>query len=463
MLSVKKELKIFRGTYAEIQEQTTEDMTIYLSWDTQEIFVGNKYGVKTPYIGGNKLTEREIRELFTSLTNEELELLRGQVVTINVNANNAVATADAVSVRLDDLEEDLRDDIVEEILALTAPGGALNEVIYTRTETDARIAQVLLNYYLRSEVDAKFPNVGTGTTFAEDYIALKNVVSSLQSADATFDSIKVLNSGIITEEQLLTYINDEISEGLYTFRTSTGYEILNKTSSSTIRIKHDGYTYRLVSGVWELMPTDFQVIKTVNGKTPTEADNHTITLTADDIQSTVTRIWNSLLPQANGVVNPLGRNTSFTLGDNSVAFGNGSAAQGASSIAIGKDAVTTGEESIQLGTSSGSNTESNSFKVWGHKLLDKTTGKIPQERIIERFFSTTITIEVAEWNIVNEVVKEITGITLDSLIWVTPAEQSYSAYSRSAIRGVAQGNNSITFKCDVVPSEAISINIAWRN
>jgi hypothetical protein len=462
MLSVKKELKIFRGTYAEVQAQTTEDMTIYLSWDTQEIFVGNKFGVKTPYIGGNRLTEREIRELFTSLTNGELELLRAQVVTINVTSNNALSTANAVNTRLDDLEEDLRDDIVEEILALTAPGGALNEVIYTRVETDARIAQVLLNYYLRSEIDAMFPEVPVGTTFAEDYISLKGIVTSLQSADSTFDSVKVLDVNVITENQLLSY-TASIAVGLYTFRTSAGYEFLNKTSSSVIRIKHDGYTYRLVEGEWELVPTDFQVVKTVNGKTPTEVDNHTITLNADDIQSTANRVWNSILPQENGVVNPLGRNQSFSSGNDSVAFGSGSAAEGLRSISIGKDAVVSGTDSIQLGTSEGNNTEDNSLKVWGHKLLDKTTGKIPQDRIIERFYSASVTIETSEWNIVREVIKEIADITLDSLIWVTPAEQSYSAYSRSAIRGVAQANGSITFKCDVVPSEAITINIAWRN
>jgi hypothetical protein len=462
MLSVKKELKIFRGTYEEVLAQTTEDMTIYLSWDTQEIFVGNKYGVKTPYIGGNRLTEREIRTLFTSLTNEELELLRGQVVTINVTANSAVTTANAVNTRLDDLEEELRDDIVEEILALTAPGGALNEVIYTRTETDALIDQLSSTYYRKVDIDAKFPYVGTETTFDEDYTSLKNIVSSLQDADETFDSVKVLDANVITENQLLSYATS-VAVGLYTFRTSAGYEFLNKTSTTAIRIKHDGYIYRLLEGEWELVPTDFQVIKTVNGKTPTAEDNHAITLNADDIQSTATRVWNSVLPQQNGVVNPLGRNQSFSSGDDSVAFGSGSVAEGLRSVSIGKDAITSGTDSIQLGTSEGTNTESNSLKVWGHKLLDKTSGKIPQDRIIERFYSASVTIETSEWNIVREAVKEITDITLDSLIWVTPAEQSYSAYSRSAIRGVAQADGSITFKCDVIPSEAITINIAWRN
>ena len=45
------DLKIFRGTYAEVQKQPTVNMTFYLAWDTQQLFVGNKNGVKVPYTG----------------------------------------------------------------------------------------------------------------------------------------------------------------------------------------------------------------------------------------------------------------------------------------------------------------------------------------------------------------------------------------------------------------------------
>jgi len=457
MLSVKKELKIFRGTYEEVLAQTTEDMTIYLSWDTQEIFVGNKFGVKTPYIGGNRLTEREIRALFTSLTNEELELLRGQVVTININANNALSTANEANSRLDDLENDIRDDIIEAIVELTSPGGALNDVIYTRNETDNKIAEVVLNYYTKAESDSKLPEV---VDFKNDYIALKDTVASLQDADSTFDSIKVLDENVITENQLLTYAGT-VSNGIYTFRTSAGYEILNKSEVSIIRISPNGYTYSLVGGNWQIIPVDFQVIKTVNGITPGEEDNNSIILTPNDIESAASR--NSILPQENNVINPLGRNTALSIGNNSIAFGFNSAAQGVGSIAIGSQAVTAGVDSIQLGTSSGDNTEDGSLKVWGHKLLDKETGKIPTERITERFNSVVKVITSASWNVGKEVQVSVPGVTTNSIIWISPAETSYSNFSKYAVRGLTQSANVITFKCDEIPTVAISVNIVWRD
>ena len=46
------ELNVFRGTYKEVQAKETRDMTIYLAWDTQEIFIGNSLGTKVKYGSG---------------------------------------------------------------------------------------------------------------------------------------------------------------------------------------------------------------------------------------------------------------------------------------------------------------------------------------------------------------------------------------------------------------------------
>ena len=46
---MKRNFEIVRGTKEEIDEIPTKDMTIYLAWDTNELFVGNSNGVKTPY------------------------------------------------------------------------------------------------------------------------------------------------------------------------------------------------------------------------------------------------------------------------------------------------------------------------------------------------------------------------------------------------------------------------------
>ena len=72
----KKDLSIFRGTYEEIKNLPTEDMRIYLSWDTQEIFIGNSIGTKVPYgvpkILFNKI-DRDLKNIEDKL-NEKYDL-----------------------------------------------------------------------------------------------------------------------------------------------------------------------------------------------------------------------------------------------------------------------------------------------------------------------------------------------------------------------------------------------------
>jgi hypothetical protein len=65
----KKDLSIYRGTYDEVMRQPTQNMTIYLAWDTNEIFVGNAHGVKTPY-NGNRITEKTINTALTDAYNQ---------------------------------------------------------------------------------------------------------------------------------------------------------------------------------------------------------------------------------------------------------------------------------------------------------------------------------------------------------------------------------------------------------
>jgi len=77
-----KDLRVFRGTYAEIKERPTEDKMIYLAWDTQELFVGNARGVKVKY-GGVKNLDNLLVEAF--------EKFRGDVYqTIDSYASSKV-------------------------------------------------------------------------------------------------------------------------------------------------------------------------------------------------------------------------------------------------------------------------------------------------------------------------------------------------------------------------------------
>jgi hypothetical protein len=467
MLSVKKELKIFRGTYEEIVAQTTEDMTIYLSWDTQEIFVGNKYGVKTPYTGGDRLTEREVRDLVDSLVESDLDTLQAQMVVVSNTANTAKTTSDTVNSRLDDLEEGLADDITEKVTEMVESGDILED-FYTKLQVDTLVTNALTTYYTQSQVDALFPE--TTGTFSTDYDALKDQVDAIEASSDDHASVKILSGSAINEGELLTYIGDSaVVPGLYSFKTSSGSEILNKISNtSAIRYSTDGFTRTLVSGVWTIVtdPEGSQIVYSVNDVLP-DGDGDVV-IDADDIGNTATRKWNSVLPQANNVVNPEGRNTGYTLGSSSVAFGHNSAAQGTSSVAIGPSAINTGNNSIQLGDSSSSsiNAEADSLKVWNHKLLDKTTGKIPAARITETFHTESVEIEISDWNsslLTTESSISVTGVTSSSLIWVSPAEDSLDDYVNYGLRAVAQGAGFITFKCDQVPDAAIAVNLIWRD
>lgn len=70
----------------------------------------------------------------------------------------------------------------------------------------------------------------------------------------------------------------------------------------------------------------------------------------------------------------------------------------------------------------------------------------------------TITIAAEEW-IDNQVTKTVNGVTSTSLVWVSPAETSYTDYVEAEIRAIAQSANSITFQCENVPDVSININI----
>jgi hypothetical protein len=468
MLSVKKELKIFRGSYEEVMAQETEDMTIYLSWDTQEIFVGNKFGVKTPYTGGGRLTEREVRDLVESLVESEVDTLQAQMVVVTNTSSTAKSTADAVNARLDDLEEQLSDDITEKVNELITVG-SLAEEFYTKEQVDAILSNALINYYNQAQVNSLFPQ--TDGSFSTDYSALKSQVSGINSSLANYSSVRILSGSTINEGQLLTYIADSlVLPGLYSFKTSSGSEILNKISNSTaVRLSPDGFTRKLVSGSWTIVtdPEGLQIVYSVNDVLPdSEGD---VLIDADDISDTAARKWNNVLPEpGTNAVNPSGRNTGYSVGSNSVAFGYNSAAQGSSSIALGPSAINTGNNSIQLGDSSTSsiNAEADSLKVWNHKLLDRTTGKIPVARITETFHTATISIAISDWNTgTRETGTDVavSGITSSSLIWVSPAEPSIDDYAAYGVRAVAQGSNYITFKCDQVPDAEISVNLIWRD
>ena len=77
---VKKDLHIYRGTIAEVKAQPTEDMKIYLAWDTQEVFVGNARGAKVKY-GGAKSVKAEVQQMLNDYTSQFNETYLEKITT----------------------------------------------------------------------------------------------------------------------------------------------------------------------------------------------------------------------------------------------------------------------------------------------------------------------------------------------------------------------------------------------
>lgn len=55
------------------------------------------------------------------------------------------------------------------------------------------------------------------------------------------------------------------------------------------------------------------------------------------------------------------------------------------------------------------------------------------------------------------------GVTADNTVVISPAPGSYTVYGDGAVRCIAQGNNSLTFTCDDVPTTDITVNVTVIN
>ena len=107
------DLKIFRGTYAEVQKQPTVNMTFYLAWDTQQLFVGNKNGVKVPYTGRY---EKDISDRL-SLFKDEVRVSQNKLRDEILAANDAFEKK--VIAELDNITNNINDKVSEAIDAQT--------------------------------------------------------------------------------------------------------------------------------------------------------------------------------------------------------------------------------------------------------------------------------------------------------------------------------------------------------
>lgn len=72
--------------------------------------------------------------------------------------------------------------------------------------------------------------------------------------------------------------------------------------------------------------------------------------------------------------------------------------------------------------------------------------------------ATMPTLAVADWSSNTQTVN-VTGVTATNTVIVSPAPASAADYSAAGILCTAQGAGTLTFTCDTVPSNAITVNV----
>ena len=73
-------------------------------------------------------------------------------------------------------------------------------------------------------------------------------------------------------------------------------------------------------------------------------------------------------------------------------------------------------------------------------------------------YSATATLEVADWSSNTQTIS-VSGVTTTNVVIVSPDPASNSDYTSAGIVCSAQGTDSLTFTCDTVPSNAITVNV----
>lgn len=457
MKLIRKELKIYRGTYAEIMEAETIDMAIYFAWDTREIFVGNALGVKVPYNGGESLTANQVKllideQLTTAGIAAEVSDIKRLLTLNNVNYANVTSIAQEALNTVNTFDSTLMTLVNDEINSVLATweSTTLGDLYFNKEETSTLVSTSVSslrdNVYSKIEIDS---------------MGLNDIASNTEFQQYKEDILKYFSVETIITQQTDNIGSLALTDGLYRINFSTvglsfvivsGIEVSRITPSGKVEI------YNSEADTWSIY-LDTNDVVSINNITPI---NNNITLTTDDIDGTTLRPWNNILAQNGeayvGAVNPLGRHAQYDIGDYSIAFGYNVRAIGDNSIAIGNQSEANAVGSIQLGQ--GNNTVANSLNVWDYQLV-RSDGKIPQERIIERFFEYQLTIQPQNW-VSNSYSANIADMTADALVWVSPDASSFDDYGKNGIRAVSQALNTLIFVCIETPVTPITINIVWR-
>ena len=77
-----------------------------------------------------------------------------------------------------------------------------------------------------------------------------------------------------------------------------------------------------------------------------------------------------------------------------------------------------------------------------------------------RVKTLTLSLTTANWSATSKT-QTITasGVAAGNVVIISPAATSQDAYSAAGVKCTAQGNSSLTFSCESIPTEALSVNV----
>lgn len=161
-----------------------------------------------------------------------------------------------------------------------------------------------------------------------------------------------------------------------------------------------------------------------------------------------------------------GSSTIDPIGGGSTVFGCTNKVAPTDCVVVGKNnSIFAGiAGTVVIGNGDGSRTITEKGFYWAtygadYKLLS-ADGTIPKARLanVATVPATTPTLVVADWSSNTQTIT-VTGVTASNVVLVSPAPSSASDYASAGIICTAQGTDSLSFDCQTVPSNDITLSV----
>lgn len=226
------ELNVFRGTYKEVQAKETRDMTIYLAWDTQEIFIGNSLGTKVKYGSGQNL-DKGLKAYFATFKDELYKEVKNYSVL-------------QVEDRVREVLDEIRDTYDTAKQELSSHKEALSADLESKLSIlNERLDNIVLEYNniinevsitLNKKIDESVSELSASITEAKNDYTDK--ISKLEST--VRDDIGKTVENLELNIQDNYYNKDSMSQRYYT-KTEIDKELAGIVYGEDISLQLDGY------------------------------------------------------------------------------------------------------------------------------------------------------------------------------------------------------------------------------